>query len=40
MKTLNFRIKNVMERGIRKILTIVIRYIAPKIFGKILLKPL
>ena len=29
-----------MERGIRKILTFVKRYIAPKIFGKIILKPL
>ena len=29
-----------MERGISKILTFVIRYIASKIFGKIILKPL
>ena len=29
-----------MEKGIRKILTFVKRYIAPKIFGKIILKPL
>ena len=29
-----------MERGIRKFLTFVIRYIASKIFGKIILKPM
>ena len=29
-----------MERGIKKILTFVIHYIASKIFGKIILKPL
>ena len=35
-----FWFKNVMERGIRKFVTFVIRYIAPKIFWKIILKPL
>ena len=29
-----------MERGMRKILIFIKRYIAPKIFGKIILKPL
>ena len=29
-----------MERGIRKFLTFVISYIASKIFGKIMLKPM
>ena len=29
-----------MERGIRKFVTFVVRYIATKIFGKIILKPL
>ena len=29
-----------MERGIRKFLTFVISYIASKIFGKIILKPM
>ena len=32
--------KNVMEKGIRKILTFVVRKIASKIFGKTILKPL
>ena len=35
-----FGSKNVMERGISKILTFVIRYNTSKIFGKIILKPL
>ena len=35
-----FGFKNVMERGIRKILTFVMSQIASKIFGKIKLKPL
>ena len=35
-----FGFKNVIERGIRKILTFVIRYIESKMFGKIRLKPL
>ena len=35
-----FGCTNVMERGISKILTFVIRYITSKIFGKIILKPL
>ena len=34
-----FGFKNVMERGIRKCLTFVIRQISSKIFGKIILKP-
>ena len=39
-KPKTFGFKNVMERGIGKILSFVICYIASKIFGKILLKPL
>ena len=35
-----FGFKNAMEREIRKCLTFVIRQIASKIFGKIILKPL
>ena len=34
-----FGFKNVMERGIRKCLTFVIRQISSKIFGKIIVKP-
>ena len=37
---MDFGFKNVMERGVRKNLTFVISYIASKIFGKIILKPL
>ena len=35
-----FRFKNVMERGIRKVLSFVIGEIASEVFGKIKLNPL
>ena len=35
-----FGFKNVMERRIRKCLTFAMRYISPKIFAEIMLKPL
>ena len=35
-----FRFKNVMGRGIKKLFNFIIREIASKIFGKMILKPL